>query len=265
MIPFIPGLKTIALIGLVLIALTFVATQLPSAHAQEPPEGTAPAPTQLTDDTGNTQPSPAPTMEVPTPTATPVPPQLSSIAGAFRVGPTTSIRPVNDIISFNQDGLIEVMFRNPILNDVAMEVELSVSVPAGFHLYGEGLASDVAAGTASAHYTVHPGHTRTVYLNVKAAKIGQSTLHFSANYWPAGNKDLFNPTSLTHPFTVTEASKDPLKAPNAGDAATGDNGDTSGPAASCALGSVAKGDISLLSIGLLGLTGMMFVRRKRTQ
>ena len=264
MIPFIPGLKTIALIALVIMALTFIATQLPSAHAQEPTNGDLPPEeTQVPDQSGNTETAPAPTMEVPTPT--PVPPQLSSIAGAFRVGPTTSIRPVNDVISFNQDGLIEVMFRNPILNDVAMEVELSVSVPAGFHLYGEGLASDVAAGTASAHYTVHPGHTRTVYLNVKAAKIGQSTLHFSANYWPAGNKDLFNPTSLTHPFTVTEASKDPLKPPNAGDNATGDDGNTSGPAASCALGSVANGDLSLLSIGLLGLTGMMFVRRKRSQ
>ena len=248
MLSLIPGRRTTALFLIILTAVAIAAFQLPSATAlaQEP----TPA------DNGEVA---APTVEVPTPTPTPVPQQFDNLTGIFRVGPTTSIRPVTDIISYNQDGLVEVLFRNPVLNDVAMEVELTVSVPSGFHLYGEGLASDVAAGTASAHYVVHPGHSRTIYLNVKAAKIGQSTLHFSANYWPQGNKDLFNPTSLTHPFTVTEASKDPLKAPNAGD---GEPQDSSGPAASCALGSTANGDLGLLSLGLLSLTGIMLARRR---
>ena len=256
----------LALLVMLLTTAALVTTQITAAEAQTP------EPTQTTDPveatpTPTAEPQPqqqatpeAPTQPPPTPTPTPIPPKLDSIVGAFRVPPTSSIRPVNDVISYNQDGLIEVMLRNPVLNDIAMEVELTVSVPSGFHLYGEGLVSDLSAGTASAHYVVHPGHARTIYLNVKAAKIGSSTLHFSANFWPTGNKDLFNPISLTHPFTVTEASADPQKPPNGTDSATADEG---GAAASCAIGSVANGDLALLSIGLMGMTGMMLVRRRQ--
>ena len=254
----------LALLVMLLTTAALVTTQITAAEAQTP------EPTQTTDPAEATptptvepQPQQQATPEAPTqppPTPTPVPPKLDSIVGAFRVPPTSSIRPVKDVISYNQDGLIEVMLRNPVLNDIAMEVELTVSVPSGFHLYGEGLVSDLSAGTASAHYVVHPGHARTIYLNVKAAKIGSSTLHFSANFWPAGNKDLFNPISLTHPFTVTEASADPQKPPNGTDSATADEG---AAAASCAIGSVANGDLALLSIGLMGITGMMLVRRRQ--
>lgn len=266
--------RFIALAAILLVA-AFMFMQLTPAHAQQPdetPETTTPVPPTNTPvpstptPTAAPEPQPTPATPVPTPgpsTPTPISPTLSSLQGAFRIGPTVSLRPVNDVISWNQDGLVEVLFRNPMLNEIAMEVELSVSVPSGFHLYGQGLAADVAAGTASAHYRVEPGHSRTIYLSVKADKIGRSTLHFSSHFWPAGNKDLFNPVSLTHPFTVTQTSKDPLKAPIT---ATGaepipDNGSTA--AASCTLGSIASGDIALLSLGLLGMTGIVLVRRRR--
>lgn len=265
----------LALLVILLTTAALMTIQMTTAEAQTPKpprdtdasEGT-PVPPAGADPTATPEPQPqqsatpaAPTQPPPSPTPTPVPPKLDTIVGAFRVPPTSSIRPVNDIISYNQDGLIEVMLRNPVLNDIPMEVELTVSVPSGFHLYGEGLVSDLSAGTASAHYVIHPGHARTIYLNVKAAKVGSSTLHFSANFWPAGNKDLFNPISLTHPFTVTEASADPLTAPNT-DKSSAD-AEPAGPAASCAVGSVANGDLALLSIGLMGITGMMLVRRRR--
>lgn len=269
-----PALKKTALALITILAVLALALATATQAAAQQPPGSDPERTQIppteTPVPPTATPEPAPATPVPAtpvpatpttvpPTATPVPPKLNTIQGAFRVPPTTSIRPVSDVISRNQDGLVEVLFRNPSLNDTAMEVELTVQVPAGFHLYGEGLASDVAAGNASATYVVHPGHSRTIYINVKAAKTGQSTLHFSANFWPHGNKDLFNPISLTHPFTVTQASQDPLQGPDNGQApASQDNG----ASASCAIGSIAKGDLALMSLGLLGLTGMVLVRRR---
>ena len=260
MVPQIHRRGALALLVLILSAAAILTAHAAPANAQTP-EPTRAEPTRTPEPQPTEQPA-EPTPVPPTPTPTPIPPKLDTIEGAFRVPPTSSIRPVNDIISYNQDGLIEVMLRNPVLNDIAMEVELTVSVPSGFHLYGEGLVSDLSAGTASAHYVVHPGHARTIYLNVKGAKLGSSTLHFSANFWPAGNKDLFNPISLTHPFTVTEASADPLKAPNSGESGNSQNNDGAA-SASCALGSLASGDMALLSIGLMSLTGMMLVRRRR--
>ena len=264
-----------------LLVATFMFMQLTPAHAQTPEDPT-PTPVPQADDPTNTPvpetptpvpptstpaPEPQPTPATPVPTAvpatpTPTMPPPANFNSAFRIPPTVSLRPVNDVLSWNQDGLVEILFRNPTLNDRAMEVELSVSIPAGFHLYGEGLATDVAAGTASAHYVVHPGLSRTIYLSVKADKIGRSTLHFSGHYWPAGSKDLFNPISLTHPFTVTQASENALNPPkNNPSGNDGQNGSTA--AAGCTVGSIASGDMALLSLGLLGMTGMVLVRRRR--
>lgn len=243
-----------------LAAATAIFAHPAPASAQTPPGTDAPEQPVIAPTATPAQQSAAPQQPA-APQPTPPGPTPSSIRSAFRVGPTTSLRPVNDVISYNQDGLVEVLFRNPALNDTAMEVELSISVPAGFHLYGEGVATDVAAGTASASYVVAPGHSRTVFLTVKADKVGRSTLHFSGHFWPHGNKDLFNPISLTHPFTVTHASDDPLEPP--GDAPQPADSAPSRPAASCALGSLATGDMALLSLGLLGMTGIVLVRRRQ--
>ena len=120
------------------------------------------------------------------------------------------LRPVNDVIDQDQDGIVELLFRNPALNDTDMIVDMSISVPSGFHLYGEGFATDVAAGTASGLFEVAPGQSRTIYLNIKAEKVGRTPIHFSGVYWPRGNKDIFSPVSLTHPFVVNEPSPEPL-------------------------------------------------------
>ena len=232
-------LATVLITGMLL-------THAATAHADTPPPAnTTQEPTEPTS-------TPEPQM------ASEPPEQAETPASRFRVGPTSSIRPVNDVISKNQDGLVEILFRNPSLNDSTMEVELSVSVPSGFHLYGKGFATDVAAGTASGTFTVPPAHSRTIFLNVKADKVGHATLHFSGHFWPTGNKDFFNPISLTHPFTVTEPSKDPLQAPED----TQEDGEDV-PIASCTLGSTTTGDFSLLCIALFGMVGLVLVRKKR--
>ena len=226
--------------------------------------------------------TPVPPTPVPPPTSTPVPPTLSSVQSAFRVGPTVRLRPVNDVIDKDMDGIVEILFRNPALNDTTMIVDLTVSIPSGFHLYGEGFATDTAAGAASGSFQVPPGQSRTIYLNIKAEKTGRSTIHFSGSYWPQGNKDLFNPVSLTHPFVVNEPSPDPFtesptnpdQAPAAPAATTApppaatavpapaQQGD---PSVSCSLSpegarSDGAGDFALLGLPLLGLAGL---RRRR--
>jgi len=131
----------------------------------------------------------------------------------FRVGPVVKLQPVNDIISFSKDGLIELFFSNPDLNDgIMLSVEAWISVPAGIHVYGEGFASTTAAGTIYGQFEILPGKTRTIYVNIKADETttGKSYfIHFSGLYYPNNNKDAFQPISLTHPFKVVEASPNP--------------------------------------------------------
>lgn len=273
------------------------ATPEPTATPTATPEPTfTPQPTWTPEPTFTPQPTP-----IPTPTATPQP--FPNVAEAFRVGPTVRLRPVNDTIQQDADGLVEVLFRNPALNDAVMVVDLSVSIPSGFHIYGEGFATDTAAGTSSATFRTPPGQSRTIYLNVKAEKPGRTQLHFSGNYWPDGNKDLFNPVSLTHPFTVESPSLNPFLDPfleiipevpaeaaavvppvanpappaavipataaPAPPAAPVANPPPSGdPSASCSLSpnpqaSAGLGDAALLLLPLLGLAGLAGYRSRR--
>ena len=160
------------------------------------PNATAPSPTPVPTPTN----TPRPPDPTPTPAATPVPPVFESVQSAFRVGPTVRLRPVNDMIDRDMDGIVELLFRNPVLNDAIMVVDLTISLPAGFHLYGEGFATDIAAGAASGSFEVPSGQSRTIFLNLKAEKTGRTIVHLSGAYWPKGTKDLFNPVSLTHPF-----------------------------------------------------------------
>jgi hypothetical protein len=132
----------------------------------------------------------------------------------FRVGPTVTLRPVNDVITENEDGIVELYIDNPSLNDVTLNVDARISVPAGIHVYGQGFAQTGAAGTVYGTFSVPPGSARTIYINIKGEKVGTFTVHFSGLYWPGDNKDDYNPISLSHPFIVEQASKNPGEAPN---------------------------------------------------
>ena len=222
------------------------------------------------------QPTPLPTpTAAPPPTA--VPAVFESVQSAFRVGPTVRLRPVNDVIDKDTDGLVEILFRNPVLNEPTMVVDLTVSLPSGLHLYGEGFATDTAAGAASGSFEVPPGQSRTIFLNLKAEKTGRSIVHFSGAYWPKGNKDLFNPVSLTHPFVVNAPSPDPLSetptnsiqmpnAPPPAPAAMPTQPEQGDPSVSCSLSpgppaASNSGDLALLTLPLLALAGVIRLRR----
>jgi len=79
-------------------------------------------------------------------------------------------------------------------------------VPSGIHVYGAGFGSGGAAGTVAGTFTVPPGATRTININIKADKVGDCTVHFTGLYWPGDDKDAFQQISLTHPLTVKEPS-----------------------------------------------------------
>ena len=137
---------------------------------------------------------------------------LAASEAKFRQGPVVRLRPVTDEINSLQDGLVELFFSNPSLNDVTLQGDIYVSVPSGIHMYGEGFGLAGAAGTVYGQFIAPPGTVRTIYLNIKADEtaVGKTYfIHFSGQYWPGENKDAYNPMSLTHPFKVLEASPEP--------------------------------------------------------
>ena len=127
----------------------------------------------------------------------------------FRIGPTVRIRPLNDVIKKDQDGLVELYFDNPSLNDVTLTVDARISVPSGIHVYGQGFGSASAAGMVYGMFEIPPGSARTINIVIKAEKTGDFSTQFTGTYYPDDNKDAYQPISLTHPFKVLEASADP--------------------------------------------------------
>ncbi len=165
--------------------------------------------------------TPTPTAE-PTVTVTPTP---APTEAKFRVGPTVTLRPVNDVIDTSQDGLVELYMNNPSLNDVTLTADVQISVPSGIHVYGEGFGYGAAAGTVAGKFTVPSGTVRTIHINIKADKVGDFTVHFTGLYWPDGDKDAFQQISLTHPLTVKEPSPNPMDSKPTG--GSGETGETS--------------------------------------
>ena len=168
--------------------------------------------------------TPTPTAEpTVTETATPVPTEAK-----FRVGPTVTLRPVNDVIDKSQDGLVELYMNNPSLNDVTLTADVQIAVPSGIHVYGEGFGYGAAAGTVAGTFTVPPGTVRTIHINIKADKVGDFTVHFTGLYWPDDDKDAFQQISLTHPLTVKEPSPNPMAPEPTGGAGETSTDETNG-------------------------------------
>jgi len=208
---------------LVVICITCLCIAAMPAIAQENNTTTNGNETNVT---ATPTPTPEPTV-VPTAnetnvteTATPVPTEAK-----FRVGPTVILRPVNDVIDKSQDGIVELYMYNPTVNTVTLTADVQVSVPSGIHVYGAGFGSGAAAGTVAGTFTVPPGATRTININIKSEKTGTFTVHFTGLYWPGDDKDAFNPISLTHPLTVKEPSLKPMNPEPIGGA--GETGETS--------------------------------------
>ena len=122
----------------------------------------------------------------------------------FRVGPTVRLRPLNSEIEKSKDGIIELFMNNPSLNDISLEVDMSISVPSGIYICGEDGGMSGGAGTVVGHFSVPPGSSRIITLHIKGTEIGHFPVHFSGMYWPDGDKDKWNPISLDNSFEVLE-------------------------------------------------------------
>jgi hypothetical protein len=199
-----------------------------------------------------------------------------SAQAEFREGPTVRLRPVEDVITSDQDGILEAFMFNPSVNDWPMTVDFMLTVPSNIHIYGQGfVCSGTGAGSCAGSFTISPGITKTVGINVKSDKIGEHTVHLSGYRWPGDNKDRRQPISLTHRFKVISPSND-LTAPEQGKTRvtvetkntkieieesqpTGDEGSKSNDG-SCGMspgGSIPLGSIGLfLGVGLMGFRGM---------
>jgi len=143
-----------------------------------------------------------------TPAAAPTPTTTTTTAtttvAKFRMGPTVTLRPVNDVISKDKPGIIELYFSNPSINDVTLTADVYVSVPSGIHISAEGFSVGGAAGTYHGHFVTPPGNDRTIYIYVYGEKTGEYVIHSEVVYYPDENKDAYQQISLTHPFKVTE-------------------------------------------------------------
>jgi hypothetical protein len=170
----------------------------------------------------------------------------------FRVGPTVILRPVNDVVTENEDGLVELYIDNPSVNDVSLNVDARISVPSGIQVYGQGFGQAGAAGTVYGTFSVPPGSARTIYIDIKGDKVGSFTVHFSGLYWPGDNKDNYNPISLTHPFEVKEPSANPEEAPDF-EKVTGVKAEGEGSISAPGFGAL---------IAAIGLLGVYISRRK---
>ena len=146
--------------------------------------------------------------ESPTVTEAPTPIETAVQEAKFRVGPTVRLRPLNSEIEKDKDGIVELFMNNPSLNDISLEVDMSISVPSGIYIYGEDGGMSGGAGTVVGHFSVPPGSSRTITLHIKGTDIGNFPVHFSGMYWPDGDKDKWNPISLDNSFEVLEPSDD---------------------------------------------------------
>ena len=135
-------------------------------------------------------------------TAAVLPTETTLVEPKFKVGPTVTLHPVNDVVDKSQDGLVELYMNNPSVNDVTLTADVQISVPSGIHVYGEGFGYGGAAGTVAGKFEVPPGTVRTIHINIKSEKTGDFMVHFTGLYWPGDDKDAFQQISLTHPFTV---------------------------------------------------------------
>jgi hypothetical protein len=178
----------------------------------------------------------------------------------FRIGPTVVLRPVKDVITKNEDGLVELYIDNPSLNDVTLSVDARISVPSGIHVYGQDFAQTGAAGTAYGTFSVPPGSARTISIDLKGDEVGTYTVHFSGLYWPGDNKDNYNPISLSHPFEVKEASENPEEAPSS-DENGGVEAEETGGVKAEGEGSFSAPGFGIL-IAAIGLLGVYAVKRK---
>jgi len=144
----------------------------------------------------------------PTLTVAPTPVEIIIKEAKFKVPPTVRLRPLNSEIEKDKDGIVELFMNNPILNDVSLEVDISISIPSGIYVYGAGGMLSGGPGIVYGHFSVPPGFSHMTIIHIKESEIGDFPVHFSGIYWPDGDKEKWNAINLDKSFEVkTEKTK----------------------------------------------------------
>ena len=125
----------------------------------------------------------------------------------LRAGMQVRLQNIVNSITADQDGHVELSFRNPPVNDCVVQADLRIIVPSNIiPIAKEGVISG-AAGSLNAFVEVPANGERAVIMDFKGLKIGEYFITFSGTYWPKGNKDLFQPITLQQKLVVVEPSR----------------------------------------------------------
>lgn len=131
----------------------------------------------------------------------------------FRVSPTVVLRPVNNVITKNEDGSVELYIDNPAFNEMTLNLDVRISIPNGIYVYGQNLSQTDSEDVVYGNFSLSPGSSQKTYIAVKAAKEGNFTVYLSGLYWAGDDEEDYTPISLVHSFVVKEPSKNPEKPP----------------------------------------------------
>ena len=122
------------------------------------------------------------------------------ILNKFREKPTINLYLPVDTFKTNENGVIELVIKNPSVNDVTLCGELNVRVPSNVIVEGgDGVGG---AGYYSKTFTVQPGDSKEISLYIKCQNPGRYLVHAKVYYYIDKNKDNYEVITLTKPINV---------------------------------------------------------------
>ena len=145
----------------------------------------------------------------PAPAVAPAPASTGASEGKMRVGPSVRLDTRQNEIDEQQDAVIDLFWNNSELNDLSVRIEVAVDVPSGLYIYSADGAIACAAGRCLGTFTAPPGSVRNMPIIIKADREGSYFIQLNGRYWPEGDRDRWNPMSLSTPINVREASPEP--------------------------------------------------------
>lgn len=173
----------------------------PSVSAQTPIPSDTPAVA------ATPQPVEEPTATPPPPTSTPQTIEASPQDCQIRQGVQARLQSVLDTITREQDGHVEVSFRNPAANDCVVDSDLGVAVPTNIIISSQEGGSGTAGTVNFAISDIRPGLERSISMDFKCLRVGEYTINFSGSYWPSGDKSNYQPITLKQRLVCQEPSR----------------------------------------------------------
>ena len=125
----------------------------------------------------------------------------------LRAGMQVRLQNIVNTINSDQDGHVELSFRNPPVNDCVVQADLRITVPSNIIPIAKEGAISGAAGTLNAFVEVPSNGERALIMDFKGQEVGEYFITFSGTYWPIGNKDLYQPITLQQKLVVEEPSR----------------------------------------------------------